>query len=75
MIELSPEYIKDLQNIIEEQDTDKIKALLKDLHPADIAEIYKELSLEEAEFTYNLLEPEIAAEVLPCGFQICRQNG
>ncbi|MBR2475926.1 MAG: magnesium transporter, partial [Bacteroidaceae bacterium] len=55
---------KDLQNIIEEQDTDKIKALLKDLHPADIAEIYKELSLEEAEFTYNLLEPEIAAEVL-----------
>ncbi|MBR3608258.1 MAG: magnesium transporter [Bacteroidales bacterium] len=64
MIELSPEYIKDLQNIIEEQDTDKIKALLKDLHPADIAEIYKELSLEEAEFTYNLLEPEIAAEVL-----------
>ncbi len=64
MIELSPEYIKDLQNIIEEQDTDKIKDLLKDLHPADIAEIYKELSLEEAEFTYNLLEPEIAAEVL-----------
>ncbi|MBQ3576532.1 MAG: magnesium transporter [Bacteroidales bacterium] len=64
MIELSPEYIKDLQNIIEEKDTDKIKALLKDLHPADIAEIYKELSLEEAEFTYNLLEPEIAAEVL-----------
>ncbi len=64
MIELSPEYIKDLQSIIEEQDTDKIKALLKDLHPADIAEIYKELSLEEAEFTYNLLEPEIAAEVL-----------
>ena len=64
MIELSPEYIKDLQDIIEEKDTDKIKALLKDLHPADIAEIYKELSLEEAEFTYNLLEPEIAAEVL-----------
>lgn len=64
MIELSPEYIKDLQNIIEEKDTDKIKVLLKDLHPADIAEIYKELSLEEAEFTYNLLEPEIAAEVL-----------
>ena len=64
MIELSPEYLKEIKDIIEEKNIDKIKNLLKDLHPADIAEIYQELSLEEAEFIYNLLKPEIAAEVL-----------
>ena len=47
-----------------EKNIGKIKELLKDLHPADIAEIYQELSLEEAEFIYNLLQPEVAAEVL-----------
>ncbi len=64
MIELSAEYIKEIKSIIEEQNIDKIKTLLKDLHPADIAEIYQELSLDEAEFIFKLLEPEVAAEVL-----------
>ena len=64
MIELSPEYLKEIKEIIEEKNIGKIKELLKDLHPADIAEIYQELSLEEAEFIYNLLQPEVAAEVL-----------
>ena len=64
MIELSPEYLKDISEIIEEKNEAKIKELLKDLHPADIAEICQELSIEEAEFIYNLLKPEIAAEVL-----------
>ena len=64
MIELSPEYLKEIKDIIEDKNVDKIKNLLKDLHPADIAEIYQELSIEEAKFIYNLLKPEIAAEVL-----------
>ena len=64
MIELSPEYLKDISEIIDEKNEAKIKELLKDLHPADIAEICQELSIEEAEFIYNLLKPEIAAEVL-----------
>lgn len=64
MIELSAEYLKEIKSIIEEQNIDKIKTLLKDLHPADIAEIYQELSLDEAEFIFKLLEPEVAAEVL-----------
>ena len=53
-----------MNEIIEEKNEAKIKELLKDLHPADIAEICQELSIEEAEFIYNLLKPEIAAEVL-----------
>ena len=39
MIELSPEYLKEIKEIIEEKNIGKIKELLKDLHPADIAEI------------------------------------
>ena len=38
--------------------------MLQDLHAADIAEIYKELNIEEAKFLYLLLEGEKAADVL-----------
>ena len=34
------------------------------MHPADIADLYRELDLEEAEYLLNLLDGEIAADVL-----------
>ena len=34
------------------------------LHPADIAELYENLSVEEATYLYLLLDPEKAADVL-----------
>ena len=37
---------------------------LADLHPADIAELYQNLDLQEAEFLYKLLDEETAAEVV-----------
>ena len=41
-----------------------IKELLKNLHPADIAELCNELDAEEARFVYLLLDNETAADVL-----------
>jgi len=38
--------------------------MLESLHPADIAEIYDELSIEEATYLYLLLDPEKASDVL-----------
>ena len=37
---------------------------INDLHPADIAEIFKELQPDESQYLYNLLDSEISADVL-----------
>lgn len=64
MIQFSDEYIAEFKDIIEKNDIEKAKELLKELHPADIAELYQALNLDEAEYIYRLLDSETAAEVL-----------
>ena len=64
MIELSKEYIENLKGLIEAKDDAKIQPILQDLYPADIAELYQELSLQEAIYLYLLMDGEKAADVL-----------
>ncbi len=64
MTELTKEYIEDLKKIIEEKNDVKARELLKDLYPADIAEIYQKLDLQEAIYLYMLMDGEQAADVL-----------
>ena len=56
--------IDDIRELIEQKDSESIKELLADLHPADIAELCDELDVEEARFIYLQLDNETAAEVL-----------
>lgn len=53
-----------LQELIEQKASEKIKELLTDLHPADIAEMCDELDVDEARFIYQILDNEDAADVL-----------
>ncbi|MCU4162405.1 magnesium transporter [Carboxylicivirga caseinilyticus] len=62
--ELTREYIDRLQELISAKDEDAINSLVSDLHPADIAEIYEELTIEEAKFLYFLMDDDKAADVL-----------
>jgi len=62
--ELTREYITELRSFIEEKNNEAALAKLEDLHPADIAEIYGNLSVEEAKYLYLLLDPEKASDVL-----------
>lgn len=62
--ELTKEYIEQLTNEIGSNDEVAVFERVKDLHPADIAEIYDELSIDEARFVHVLLDDETAAEVL-----------
>jgi magnesium transporter len=62
--ELTREYIDDLRVLIEQEQSEKIIELLSDLHPADIAEVYEELNIDEAKYTFLLLDKEVAADVL-----------
>ncbi|BCI64393.1 MULTISPECIES: magnesium transporter [Bacteroidales] len=64
MEKFSEEYIKEIQQVIDDKNEQKAKEYLKDLHPADIAELYQALNLDEAEFIYRLLDSEKAADVL-----------
>lgn len=63
-LELTREYISELRAIIEARDDKAALAMMNDLHPADIAEIYQELSIDEAKYLYMILDPEVASDVL-----------
>ncbi len=64
MKEYTDEYLEHIRKIIHDKDVDQARKELKDLHPADIAELYQNLDLEEAEFLYKLLDEDTAADVL-----------
>lgn len=62
--ELTRQYISKLRFHIAKKDSEGIAALLEDLHPADIADIFRELTLEDAKSIYTILDDETAADVL-----------
>ncbi len=64
MQEYSTEYLDKIKDIIRRKDVDAARAELEHLRPADIAELYQNLELDEAEFLYRLLDEETAADVL-----------
>lgn len=64
MIELTKDYIENLKSIIEAKDDAKAQEVLHELYPADIAELYQELNLQEAIYLYLLMDGDKAADVL-----------
>lgn len=64
MIELTKEFIENIEHIIEAKDNEKAISILKDLHPADIAELYRELGHDDALYLYQLMDSDKAADVL-----------
>ncbi len=64
MKEFTPDYLDKIRNIIAAGDQQAASKILADMHPADIAELYQELDIDEAEFLYKLLDPDTAADVV-----------
>ena len=62
--ELSKDFIGEINKRIENKDRKSIISMITDCHPADIAEIIDELEFENACFLFELLEDNIAADVL-----------
>lgn len=63
-MELTQEFFDRVKQCIEQKEADKLKEMLVDLHPADIAELCNDLNLDDARFIYRLLDNETAADVL-----------
>jgi magnesium transporter len=61
---LTREYISELKTIIDVRDDRAALDKLEQLHPADIAEFYENLTLEDATYLFMLLDPEKASDVL-----------
>ena len=64
MIKYTQEDITLIRQYIEEKDETKAREILAPLHPADIAELYDSLNLEEATYLYLLMDGEKAADVV-----------
>lgn len=62
--ELTKEYLDELKKALEANDEAMAFKMLEDFHPADIAQVYQELDLEEARMLYLLMDDETASDVL-----------
>ena len=62
--ELTREFIGNLRELIAQNDERSVANLVSGLHPADIADIFDELNIEEAKFLYLDLEGETRADIL-----------
>ncbi len=62
--ELNRDFIDSLKEAVSNNNEVEVHNLIKDLHAADIAELYAGLTIEEAKFIYLLLDAEVASDVL-----------
>jgi magnesium transporter len=62
--ELTREFISNLRELIEQNDEKSVADLISNMHPADIAEIFDELNIEEAKFVYMHVDGEKRSDVL-----------
>lgn len=62
--ELTRPFISNLQELIREKKAEEILVLLSELHPADIADISVELQEDESHYLYQILDDDVAADVI-----------
>lgn len=63
-IEITSEYIDQLKESIAQKNSGYLKDQLHELYAADIAIVINQLDLNEASYLYDLLEEQVAADVL-----------
>ncbi len=62
--ELTKSFLEELSLAIEERNSAAVQEMFLDMHPADIAEIFDKIPVEEASYIYRQLEDEAGAETL-----------
>jgi magnesium transporter len=63
-INIDKSFIENLERLIELKDDKTLLALLSEEHPADIAEIFSELELNEATYIFKLLDSDLTSDAL-----------
>jgi magnesium transporter len=62
--ELTTEYVEQLKEAISAKNNGFLKEQLQEMHAADIAIVFNQLEIDEAHYIYDLLDEEIAPNVL-----------
>ncbi|MBQ8008152.1 MAG: magnesium transporter, partial [Bacteroidaceae bacterium] len=60
-MEIDEKYVENVKEFIAHKDGENVRNIIWNLHPADIAELCNELSVDEARYIYQLLDNEKAA--------------
>src|SRR5690606_9876373 len=63
-IKIDKDFLSALADCIREQNSKSAHEMLVDLHPADVAEFFPQLELEEQSYIISLLDNEVSAAVL-----------
>lgn len=63
-IEINKEFLSALADNIREQNSKSAHEMLADLHPADIAEFFPDLEIEDQSYLISLLDNEVSAAVM-----------
>lgn len=63
-IEITKEFVEELVTLIQAHNQEEVLPVLDKLYPADIAELFDDLELEEAVYVASLLEPQKKVDVL-----------
>jgi magnesium transporter len=63
-VELNKEYLDKLRESILLQADDEAYEMTRILHPADIADLFEEINIEEAKYLFLLFDADLAAEVI-----------
>ena len=58
------EIVENIRYLLQEKDVPKLKNILVDTHPADLADIIRDMEDHEQDEIFRYLEPETASEVV-----------
>ena len=62
--ELTKEFLQELSLAVAKRNGNYVSEKIQDLHADDIAEVFDRIDLLEAQFIYELLDEEVASDVL-----------
>lgn len=65
VLQVDNELLDNITTLIESNAEKSLLNIFADLHPADIAEIINHLNLDDATYTFSILDTETAVEVVP----------
>ena len=63
-VEITREYIEQVEEAIERKDSDFILSTMADMHPADVTTVLYELDTNESKYVMDLLPPDTGAQIL-----------
>ncbi|MEE9430443.1 MAG: magnesium transporter [Melioribacteraceae bacterium] len=65
VLQVDNELLENINSLIENNAEKSLLNIFADLHSADIAEIINHLNVDEAKYTFSILDTETASEVVP----------